>query len=105
MFRNKWYDLLLKMRSEDRPSPLVLRDILYRKIKGSKKMEFGLNAYHRLPDKHPQKSHEFLLALIARHEGEVGQNDDEVGRQRRSSGCRKAGGPERQRQEGQIQGT
>ena len=64
VFRNKWYDLLLKMRSEDRPSPLALRDILYRKIKGSKKMEFGLNAYHRLPDKHPQKSYEFLLALI-----------------------------------------
>ena len=56
VFRNKWYDLLLKMRSEDRPSPLALRDILYRKIKGSKKMEFGLNAYHRLPDKHPQDS-------------------------------------------------
>ena len=64
VFRNKWYDLLLKMRSEDRPSPLALRDILHRKIKGSKKMEFGLNAYHRLPDKHPQKSYEFLLALI-----------------------------------------
>ena len=63
-FRNKWYDLLLKMRSEDRPSMLALRDILYRKIKGSRKMEFGLNAYHRLPDKHPQKSYEFLLALI-----------------------------------------
>ena len=44
IFRNKWYDLLLKMRSEDRPSKLALRDILYRKIKGSKKMEFGLNA-------------------------------------------------------------
>ena len=57
MFRNKWYDLLLKMRSEDRPSKLALRDILYRKIKGSKKMEFGLNAYHRLPDKHPQKTY------------------------------------------------
>ena len=27
-------------------------------------MEIGLNAYHRLPDKHPQKSYEFLLALI-----------------------------------------
>ena len=64
MFRNEWYDLLLKMRSEDRPSKLALRDILYRKIKGSKKMEFGLNAYHRLPDKHPQKTYEFLLALI-----------------------------------------
>ena len=63
-FRNKWYDLPLKMRSEDRPSMLALRDILYRKIKGSRKMEFGLNAYHRLPDKHPQKSYEFLLALI-----------------------------------------
>ena len=49
MFRNK-YDLLLKMRSEDRPSKLALRDILYR-IKGSRKMEFGLNAYHRLADK------------------------------------------------------
>ena len=64
VFRNKWYDLLLKMRNEDRPSPLALRDILYRKIKGSKKMEFGLNAYHRLPDKHPQKSYEFLLTLM-----------------------------------------
>ena len=64
VFRNKWYDLLLKMRNEDRPSPLALRDIVYRKIKGSKKMEFGLNAYRRLPDKHPQKSCEFLLALI-----------------------------------------
>ena len=64
VFRNKWFDLLLKMRNEDRPSPLALRDILYRKIKGSRKMEFGLNAYHRLPDKHPQKSYEFLLALI-----------------------------------------
>ena len=64
VFRNKWYDLLLKMRNEDRPSPLALRDILYRKIKGSKKMEFGLNAYHRLPDKHPHNSYEFLLALI-----------------------------------------
>ena len=64
IFRNKWYDLLLKMRSEDRPSKLALRDILYRKIKGSKKMDFGLNAYHRLPDKHPQKTYEFLLALI-----------------------------------------
>ena len=64
IFRNKWYDLLLKMRSEDRPSKLALRDILYRKIRGSKKMEFGLNAYHRLPDKHPQKTYEFLLALI-----------------------------------------
>ena len=52
------------MRSKDRPSPLALRDILYRKIKGSKKMEFVLNAYHRLPDKHPQKSYEFFLALI-----------------------------------------
>ena len=64
VFRNKWYDLLLKMRSEDRPSPLALRDILHRKIKKNKKMEFGLNAYHRLPDKHSQKSYEFLLALI-----------------------------------------
>ena len=27
-------------------------------------MEFGLNAYHQLPDKHPQQSYEFLLALI-----------------------------------------
>ena len=27
-------------------------------------MEFGLNAYHRLPDKHPQKTYEVLLALI-----------------------------------------
>ena len=60
MFRNKWYDLLLKMRSEDRPSELALRDILYRKIKGSKKMEFGLNAYHRLPDKHPQKTYALI---------------------------------------------
>ena len=41
VFRNKWYDLLLKMRNEDRPSPLALRDILYRKIKGSRKMEFA----------------------------------------------------------------
>ena len=56
VFRNKWYDLLLKMRNEDRPSPLALRDILHRKINWS--------AYHRLPDKHPQKSYEFLLALI-----------------------------------------
>ena len=63
-FRNKWYDLLLEMRSEDKPSKLALRDIPYRKIKGGKKMEFGLNAYHRLPDKHPQKTYEFLLALI-----------------------------------------
>ena len=30
VFRKKWYDLLLKMRNEDRPSPLALRDILYR---------------------------------------------------------------------------
>ena len=78
------------MRSEDRPSKLALRKILYRKIKGSKKMEFGLNAYHRLPDKHPQKTYEFLLALIdhqikadredAWHEGEIGQVSDEGGR-------------------------
>ena len=64
VFRNKWYDLQLKMRNEDRPRPLALRDTLFRKIKGSKKMEFGLNAYHRLPDKHPQKFYAFLLALI-----------------------------------------
>ena len=64
VFRNKWCDLLLKMRSEDRPGPLALRDILYRKIKGSKKMEFGLNAYHRLPDKHPQKSYEFTMVTL-----------------------------------------
>ena len=25
IFRNKWYDLLLKMRSEDRPSKLALK--------------------------------------------------------------------------------
>ena len=64
VFRNKWYDFLLKMSNEDKPRPLALRDILHSKINGSKKMEFGLNAYHRLPDKHPQKSHEFLLTLI-----------------------------------------
>ena len=37
VFRKKWYDWLLKMRSEDRPSPLALRDILYRRSKGARR--------------------------------------------------------------------
>ena len=114
MFRNKWYDLLLKMRSEDRPSKLALRDILYRKIKGSKKMEFGLNAYHRLPDKHPQKTYEFLLALIdyqikADREDlcstEVGQVDDEIRREGCGSSNWQTGEPGWQGQKGETRRT
>ena len=51
-FRNKWYDILLNMPAEDNPREIALRDILYLKIKNSKKVEFGPNAYARLPDSH-----------------------------------------------------
>ena len=49
VFRNKWYDILLNLRKEDTPREITLRDILYHKIKGSRKLEFGLNTYARLP--------------------------------------------------------
>ena len=42
VFRNKWYDILLNLRKEDTPREITLRDILYHKIKGSRKLEFGL---------------------------------------------------------------
>ena len=38
VFRNKWYDILLNLRKET-----TLRDILYHKMKGGRKLEFGLN--------------------------------------------------------------
>ena len=42
------------------------RDILHHKIKGSRKLEFGLNTHARLPDAHPEKTYRFLLRLIDR---------------------------------------
>ena len=62
--RNKWYDILLNLRKEDTPREITLRDILYHKIKGSRKLECGLNTYARLPDAHPEKTYRFLLGLI-----------------------------------------
>ena len=64
VFRNKWYDISLNLRKEDIPREITLRDILYHKIKGSRKLEFGLNTYARLPDAHPEKTYRFLLGLI-----------------------------------------
>ena len=69
VFRNKWYDILLNLRKEDTPREIMLRNILYHKIKGSRKLEFGLNTYARLPDAHPEKTYRFLLGLIARQLG------------------------------------
>ena len=40
---NKWYDIVLNLRTEDTPREITLRDIQYHKIKGSRKLEFGLN--------------------------------------------------------------
>ena len=48
------------------PREITLRDILYHKIKGSRKQEFGLNTYARFPDAHPEKTYRFLLGLIDR---------------------------------------
>ena len=56
VFRNKWYDILLNLRQEDTPREITLRDILYHKIKGSRKLEFGLNTYARLPHANPEKA-------------------------------------------------
>ena len=64
VLHNKWYDILLNLRKEDTPREITLRDILYHKIKGSRKLEFGLNTYVRLPDAHPEKTYRFLLGLI-----------------------------------------
>ena len=61
VFRNKWYDILLNLRKEDTSREITLRDILYHKIKGSRKLGFGLNTYARLPDAHPEKTYRFLL--------------------------------------------
>ena len=55
-----------KLRKEDAPREITLRDILYHKIKGSRKLEFGFNTYARLPDAHPEKTYRFLLRLIDR---------------------------------------
>ena len=66
VFRNKWHNILLNLRKEDTPREITLRDILYHKIKGSRKLEFGLNTYARLPDAHPEKTYRFLLGLIDR---------------------------------------
>ena len=66
VFRNKWYDILLNLRKEDTPREITLRDILYHKIKGSRKLQFGLNTYARLPDAHPEKTYRFLMGLIDR---------------------------------------
>ena len=57
VFRNKWYDILLNLRKEDTAREITLRDILYHKIKGSRKLEFGLNTYAQLPDAHPEKTY------------------------------------------------
>ena len=66
IFRNKWYDILANMRAEDIPSNLTLRDILYKKIKGSKKMEYLLMIFQQLPDSHPDKSYRNLVTMIDR---------------------------------------
>ena len=66
VFRNKWYDILLNLRKEDTPREITLRDILYHKIKGSRKLEFGLSTYARLPDARPEKTYRFLFGLIDR---------------------------------------
>ena len=66
VFRNKRYDILLYLRKEDTPIEIALRDILYHKIKWSRKLEFGLNTYARRPDAHPEKTYRFLLGLVDR---------------------------------------
>ena len=66
VFRNKLYDILLNLRKEENFREITLRDILYHKIKGSRKLEFGLNTYARLPDAHPEKTYRLLLGLIDR---------------------------------------
>ena len=66
VLRNKWYDMLLNLRKEDTPREITLRDILYHKIKASRKLEFGLNTYARFLDAHPEKTYRFLLELIDR---------------------------------------
>ena len=66
VLRNKWYDILLNLRKEDTPRENTPRDILNHKIKGSRKLEFGLNTYARLPDAHPEKTYRFLFGLIER---------------------------------------
>ena len=66
VFRNKWYDILLNLRKEDTPREITLRDILCHEIKGSRKLEFGLNAYARFPDAHSEKTYRFFLGLIDR---------------------------------------
>ena len=66
VFRIKWYDILLNLRKEDTPREITLRDILYHKIQGSRKLEFCLNTYARLPDAHPEKTYRFLLGLLDR---------------------------------------
>ena len=65
-FRNKWYDILLNLRKGHTPREITLRDILYHKIKGSRRLEFGLNTDARLLDAHPEKTYRLLLGLIDR---------------------------------------
>ena len=65
VFRHKWYDILLNLRKEDTQTNRA-PDILYHKIKRSRKLEFGLKTYARLPDARPEKTNRFLLGLIDR---------------------------------------
>ena len=111
VFRNNWYDISLNLRKEDTPRESTLRDILYHKSKGSRKLEFGLNTYARLPDAHPEKTYRFLLGLIERQQACCASGKEEGKGKRRkfregrrwkhSSTCATQSEGERPRQEGQ----
>ena len=45
VFRNNWYDILLNLRKEDTPREITLRDILYHKVKGSRKVSIPMRGY------------------------------------------------------------
>ena len=60
LIRLEYPGCLLNLRKEDTPREITLWDILYHKIKGSRKLEFGLNTYARQPDAHSEKSDRFL---------------------------------------------
>ena len=55
------------MKPADTPSDETLRDLLYRKVKNSNLMSYGIHMYNSLNEGDPKKSYQTLRDMIRRH--------------------------------------
>ena len=49
------------------PYDIVLRDILYDKVKSFKLMAFDLHYYESKQGSHPEKTYQYLMDMVSKH--------------------------------------